>query len=402
MNYLINQNYDIIEDFLLNYKFLLDGQTEDKNHIETALRRIPECDKNDLVEYTVKNQDLLLENSILFSETSGTTNSPLQTPRGRDDFNWNTLNQLIAYKRELQPGKDRVAILHPSILSPFIEASVNALQKLGVGYIRVFPIKGVSDYKRIHDVLCKYKITAVMSTPSLVYKLLYEFSLFDGVNSLSVNKYLLTGEYISQQNLYNLARISCHKAIARSFVYGSSEAATLMYSNGDHAYKGIFEDFIYELEDIEDNEYSHLNSDDTKFGRLVVTWLRKGLLPIVRYNTNDIFKVDVSKDQPIFTALGRLSSFPLSLHEMNSIDAYIYSLPFNTYNFCVKVKNDNTVKIVIITDSNKSTINTNEICFYIEGILNNKYSVSLTINPAECDFFDFSPKPKFEKFRVCL
>lgn len=117
--------------------------------LENILLRIPVQNKDDLIDYAEENRSSFLENSLLFSETSGTTGNPLQTPRGIIELTWNTKNQMYAYSRLLKKKHDRIAIIHPGVLSPFIEATTFALKNLEVGYVKIFPIEGVCDYRRI-------------------------------------------------------------------------------------------------------------------------------------------------------------------------------------------------------------------------------------------------------------
>lgn len=146
----------------------------DNIDLENILQHIPIQNKTDLIDYTKEHRDYFLENTILFSETSGTTGEPLQTPRSNIELNWNTKNQMHAYSRLLKKKQDRVAIIHPGILSPFIEATTSALKKLEIGHVRIFPIEGICDYYRIREILVKYEITTIMTTPSLALKTLYE------------------------------------------------------------------------------------------------------------------------------------------------------------------------------------------------------------------------------------
>ena len=170
-------------------------QDERGGALGQVLSKLPVLTKADLIAYGQGNQEDFLRTAILFSETSGTTDVPLQTPRGIRDLQWNILNQIIAYKRYLQPGFDRVAVIHPSVLSPFVEASCLALHQLGVGYVRLFPIPEVCTYKRILAVLERYRITAMMTTPTLAYKVLYEIrNLGAKTDQLPLKKALLTRE----------------------------------------------------------------------------------------------------------------------------------------------------------------------------------------------------------------
>lgn len=361
--------------------------------LEQLLNSIPITTKDDLIRYAKKNEESLLSDAVLFSETSGTTGEPLQIPRSNIDLKWNTLNQVNAYKKNLQPGIDRVAIIHSSVLSPFVEASCLALKELDIGYVRIFPIPKVCDYDRIKSVLECYKITTIMTTPSLAYKVIYEISKINGKKSLSnIKNVLLTGEHITQYNAENMKSMLNEDTVIKPFIYGASETATLMHGRDDFGYTPIMDDFCFEVEGETEKENE---SDFLISGKLIVTWLRDGMLPIVRYDTGDKFSVYKSKKngELVFFSNGRNLASKEDIEQRNSIDKAIYSLPFPVYHY-EYTKNGGKPILNIISnssiDGDKSFVNNllSEILPDTEIILNRK----------NCSFFDFSPKPKMQKY----
>ena len=208
---------------LKRYSSLQKNLSMDNNQdLANLLNSIPVISKSDLIKLGNDAYSQPESKIMLFSETTGTTGNPLSTPRGQDEFSWNTYNQANAYRRHLQPGLDRIAILHPSVMSPFVEVSARALQELGIGYVRIYPIPSVCDYERIYKILEFHGITAIMSTPTLIYKMIYELKkVGNGVLPLMLSKLLLTGELVSKAALSNMDQVLGRDiGAARSFVYG--------------------------------------------------------------------------------------------------------------------------------------------------------------------------------------
>jgi phenylacetate-CoA ligase len=374
----------------------------DSQSLGDVLNSFPVCGKAELAAYAKHATADFLEHGVLFSETSGTTSAPLQTPRGMRDLKWNTLNLIFAFKQQLQPGIDQIAILHPSVLSPFVEASVRALQELGIGYIRVYPIPDVCDYQRMFDVFERFGITAIMSTPTLTYKVLFELrSAGHGKLPKRLEKLLLTGEFFSQESAANLRRILGPGGRAVPFVYGSSEAATLMHGRPDGTYRAIGEDFVFEIHPAPEKLAGSDAADKSSIcGRLIVTWLRDGLLPILRYDTNDIFTVSrhAESGEFVFHFEGRHSSYPLSLAQRNAVEATLFNLATPVYHFeCTAVEETGMLNIELIA-GNKERVFLSEVRENLSRKLGAKWKINLDVNPPGSSFYRFSPTPKTNRF----
>ncbi|ACR32866.1 coenzyme F390 synthetase-like protein [Burkholderia glumae] len=370
--------------------------------LSRLLAQLPLCGKSELAAHGRDAIEEQLEKALLFSETSGTTSAPLNTPRGTVDLKWNTLNQVFAYKRHLQPGVDHVAILHPGVLSPFVEASARALQELGVGYARVYPIPHVCEYERIYGVLDRYRITTIMSTPTLVYKLLYELkAVGNGVLPRSLKKLLLTGEHFSQVSAFNLGRMLGPEGRAVPFVYGSSEAATLMVGMEDGTYRAIPEDFIFEI--VPTDAVPTDTQPDRLSGRLVVTWLREGLLPILRYDTNDLFTVekDVATGDYVFHFEGRTTPYVLDARQKDAIERTVYGFAFPVFHYeCLAQQNRREIMVTIVTSPSDAPASLGDAAEHLARQLGDNWSVTFAVNPPDSRFYEFSPTPKTNRYRT--
>ncbi|ODS22547.1 hypothetical protein AB835_13610 [Candidatus Endobugula sertula] len=368
--------------------------------LDKLLSLLPVVTKSDLIKFEKSVYSVPASKIMLFSETSGTTGKPLSTPRGSDEFSWNMFNQANAYRHHVQPGLDRVAILHPSVMSPFVEVSARALQEIGVGYVRVFPIPKLCEYERLFRIFEDYDITTIMSTPTLIYKIFFEFKKrFGGKLPRALNKLLLTGEYITSHNLRNLDSILGRgPSAARAFVYGSSEAASVMYGTPDATYYGYLNDFVFEIMPIESAWVEQFDRPEGAVtGELYVTWLRDGIMPMLRYNTMDIFTVwkNAVEQEWNFRAEGRFHDELITPWFRSVVDTVIYSFGFPIYHFNVDVY-DTCIKIVLIVDiSTDSKLCSQKI---IEDLQVLGMDVDLTINPKDHDFYDFSPIAKSSSF----
>lgn len=373
-----------------------------------SLRELLDCfplvDKTMLVSLGPKATCADWSKTLLFSESSGTTGQPLSTPRGTDEFKWNAYNQAYAYLRHLQPGIDRVAILHPSVMSPFVEVSAKALQDVGLGYLRVFPIPEVCEYSRILRILSDHEITAIMSTPSLVCKLLYEAHSLSMPISKSINKVLLTGELLSSACIKNIDSLFGKKDVAQALVYGSSEVATVMYGDEDGNYNPFINDFVYEIVPVNNIQTYKQKFEEylsVKEGELVVTWLRDGMMPIIRYKTGDIFRVhrDLKKAKWIFQPVGRSSSSVLDETIKNKIEEEIYKVTVSVFHFEVIVSEERATIILIVNKEmspREKTALAAKILQFGGGIFK---SVKISVNPDDHEFYKFSIRPKLTKFR---
>ncbi|THF56232.1 AMP-binding protein [Pseudothauera rhizosphaerae] len=361
------------------------------------LSSMPILNKDDLILYGERHADQYLSEAILFSETSGTTSIPLQTPRSKLDLGWNVINQISAYKALVRPGIDRVALLHPSVLSPFVEGAALALQNLGVGYVRIFPIPGVCEYRRIYDVLQRYRITAIMSTPALVYKLLYELkSVGNGALPRSLKTILATGERFRPESARNMERIIGPGSMAIPFVYGSSETAVIMIGNPDCSYRPVTEDFVFEILSTGAASPDHIR------GNLLVTWLREGMLPILRYDTGDTFtasRVGTEEDY-VFRFEGRTAPGSMDIQEQNTVESALYSLSVPIFHFeCSVASSRRQLRCIVITEPS-AQLSADEVETALTFALNKDWQLHVEINPATHSFLNFSPFPKIRRFKI--
>lgn len=376
-------------------------EISEKKSLASILAALPITDKPML---SVQGEAMYAQpaSSIaLFSETTGTTGgAPILTPRGREELRWNELNQAAAYRRHLRPGKDRIAILHPVILSPFAEVSAAALARLGVGYLRLFPIPQICDYERIARVLEGYGVTAVMTTPTLAYKVLFELSRL-GRLPPSIDKLLLTGEVISRDSLANLDRIiGKGPGVARMFVYGSSEAATLMYGVEDGTYRGFLDDFLFEVLPLEQSwsrEITCGRFEEVVTGRLLVTWLREGVMPLVRYNTGDVFSVwcNDRAGEWVFEPHGR--DHPRVAPELEArLEQACFGTATPVFHYDLRVETSRVVVNLFCGGGD------NEKALLEKGVKDDvehlfRQTVEVRLNPADHPFLGFSPRPKSQR-----
>ena len=371
--------------------------------LQSVLSSFPITDK---AFYTEHRANAFLDNArsvLLFAETSGTSGSaPLLTPRGRTDLTWNTYNQSLAYRRHVSAGQDRVMLLNPSVMSPFIEGSAKALYDLGVAHMRVFPIPKICDWSRIGRLINDYAITAIMSTPTLILKMLFELERLE-IKVPSLNKFLLTGEHLSRSLLSTLDAILGVAGASRPLIYGSSESASVFYGLEGGDYAGFNSDFVFEILPIEaDWQDTILEGlpDNAKFGRLAVSWLRDGIMTLVRFDTNDLFSCwqDPDTDRHVFRSHGRANIAGLSPVKIEQIEQVVWAgqgTLSNVFHFDLSISRKDAV-LNIVTRPGNAAIKVSTLEERLNSVIGKPTRVLL--NPEGHSFFDASPSAKTNRF----
>lgn len=327
---------------------------------------------------------------VVISETSGTTSgNPLVTPRSAEELRWNSRNLSKAFEVSLNSYVDRVGILHPAIMSPFAEACGLALTQIGVPFVRVYPIPKVCDYKRLVRILRDYEISAIMTTPALARKLLYERSrLSKEDRKWSLRQFLLTGELVTEASLSNIARL--FDGEGRAFVYGSSEAATVAIPQNHFRFRPCLGDFVFELHPTEGPEPIY---------EIVLTWLNGGARPLIRYATGDATFFGGEDHDPWLEILGRIEAPFGDVLTRQRVDRAVYDAGPAVYHF-VAERRDQHLKVEVICSSDltdRDTASAREaLTRSIGGVWQGKLEV--VVNPPEHSFRDFSPSPKMAQF----
>lgn len=236
-----------------------------------------------------------------------------------------------------------------------------------------------------------------MTTPSLAYKVLYEIrNITNGAPPQYLNKILLTGEHISKQNTENMRHILQPGSTVKSFVYGSSETATLMYGLDDCSYAPICDDFVFEIVADEHVGMADQSNEFIATGRLLVTWLRDGMLPIFRYDTGDVFSVYTANTDCGYAlrSKGRANSDPEFLALMNWVDRLVYGLPSPIYHYQLQ-KGSPKHTLSLITDPGQEAVSSLMSVIKDSADFEN---IEVVINPADHPFYEFSPLPKLPKY----
>lgn len=343
---------------------------------------------------------------LLFSETSGTSGSPpLLTPRGRTDLTWNTYNQSLAYREHVFAGHDRVMLLNPSVMSPFIEGSSRALYDLGVAHMRVFPIPKICNWERIGRLINDYTITTIMSTPTLILKLLYEMDRL-GVKIPSINKLLITGEHISSALIKTLDTMLGIAGATRPLIYGSSEAASVMFGRKDGDYRAFIDDFVFEILQTDfDWQHQILKTlpSNAVFGSLCISWLRDGIMPLVRFNTEDLFScwLEATTDEYVFRSHGRaLNALGLTPVHVQLIEDCLWSgedILGKVFHYDMQ-RSDASTRLNTVTSTNPKLFPVGEVQQRIGDMIHQKVQVYL--NPEGHSFYDEAPRAKSVRYRL--
>lgn len=173
------------------------------------------------------------------------------------------------------------------------------------------------------------------------------------------------------------------------FVYGSSEAATLMLGREDGLFDPVLDDFVFELRD----------SDEGDEKKLIVTWLREGLMPILRYDTGDYFAVTPTVF-PALRFLGRDGSNSVERKLRSKVEQIMYSLdkPVFHYQGTFSAANKQLNISVVVTSPDEATKLALEekLREYLPS-----WQASVHVNPESMEFMQFSPSPKIGKLVSC-
>ncbi|NTF34406.1 hypothetical protein [Rhizobium skierniewicense] len=372
--------------------------------LKKVLDTFPVTDKKFYIQHGAQAYQESERSVLLFAESSGTSGSkPLLTPRGRTDLTWNTYNQSLAYRRHLIAGQDRVMLLNPSVMSPFIEGSARALYDLGVAHMRAFPIPKICDWARIGRLINDYGITAMMSTPTLILKLLFELDRLK-IRTPSLVKLLVTGEHLSRPLLKAFDSLLGISGAARPLIYGSSEAASVMYGREDGDYIGYTRDFVFEILPIEAEWQDRISQNlpaNAQFGRLAISWLRDGIMILVRFDTGDLFSCwpDPHSEDIIFRSHGRANVAGLSPVQIDQIEGALWageSTLGNVVHYDLFV-GASDVDVSLITRPEVILSASSSLITELEDIIAKK--INLKVNPASHSFFEFSPAAKTNRFQ---
>ncbi|MGV1908548.1 MULTISPECIES: phenylacetate--CoA ligase family protein [Agrobacterium] len=371
------------------------------NQLSEIIDQLPVSTKQSLIDYRNSNSKAYLSEALLFAETSGTTGAPLQIPRTRLDLANGVRNYTEAYKTVVRPGEDRVAFIHPSILSPLRDLTVRSLQDLGVGIMTLFPIPGLCSFQRIHHVLSQNEVTTLLTSPSIVYQLLFNFSKLGLQFPLSINKVLVTGEYFSRSIADNIRRLIGRECHIAPIIYGANEIGMMMYGDDRFTYRGVTRDFVFECLPLENPDlYTSFVPDGVQIGELLVTGLTPTIMPVIRYATRDVFNFVPDQDGGCrFEHLGRKDDYPVNLRQRNSVDDVLYSLSEPIFHHqLILNKRSSIATIQILSRGTISAKEQTEVVDRLREILGDSIKVTLETQNYDGDFVDSECVAKINRF----
>lgn len=127
--------------------------------------------------------------------------------------------------------------------------------------------------------------------------------------------------------------------------------------------------------------------------------VERGLLPIRRYNTNDMFEVTVKKHHPFkFKPLGRINTLKEGLPSPFRLEELIYSVADPIFNYtvnCASVSQVIDVDLVALSDDRV----VNDVRLKLEKEFPG-YEVTVRLNVPQDPFIKFAPKPKLNRYKI--
>ena len=337
----------------------------DISQIETLedLSNIPTTSKDDLQTY---NDDFLCVPKLEIVEyvtTSGTLGQPVSYAMTEADLERLGYNEAISLACAGISKEDTIQLM-TTVDRRFMAglAYVLGTRKLGAAMVRVG--NGIPQLQ--WDSILRFKPSCVIAVPSFLLKLI-DFAENNGIDykNCSVKKAICIGEPIRQQN-FNLNTLGnqIHNkwAIELFSTYASTEMATAFTEcerhRGGHTHPELI---ITEL--LDDNGQA---VEEGKDGELTITTLGIEAMPLLRFRTGDILRMDKNlcdcgrSTSRVGPLLGRrqhmlklkgTTIYPTAIEDalkaFKGIDHYLIELSYDHHG-------NDKVKVLVATKSNQT------------------------------------------------
>ncbi|GGW60225.1 hypothetical protein GCM10010503_41870 [Streptomyces lucensis JCM 4490] len=261
-----------------------------------------------------------LEEAVVF-RSGGTTGAPKFSYYTRDE--WREFTAAFGagiVNAGLRPGHRVADLFYAGDLYASFSFVLDSLHRAPVANVRL-PIGGAAPWESTAATLEEFRVQAVAGTPTTLCALAERLALA-GRTLPAVELVLFGGECLFGDQL-PLLTATFPNAEARSLGYASVDAGLLGEAvPGDDP--RIHRAFIpHTVVEIVDDENGHPVERDGVPGRLVVTDLRRRLMPVLRYPAGDRAEW-VDRDASVFRILGRAEEGvrvgPVTLHTQDVHD----------------------------------------------------------------------------------
>ena len=157
-----------------------------------------------------------------------------------------------------------------------------------------------------------------------------------------------------------------------------------MIGNKKNQFEMLSKDFIFEFK-------QDLTGTNKSIYKLTLSWLRNGIRPLIRYNTNDLF-LKIDND---FVPIGRGGVDSNIIVQNYLFDDELFNIPVIIFDYILNFKTKE-MNLVVIEDEDEDYINS-----LIKPIIKKFYKISdieININSSENEFLKFSPRVKSKRF----
>lgn len=327
------------------------------------------------------NKNLLsgeLESAFIFS-TGGTTGVPKYTFRDFKDFED---NHSYFDALDIKTTDVVVNLFAPGIWGTYTSHNIGLVQ---TGCV-IIPMgaKDISEEKAEFSIntMKKLGVNTVIGTPSIIIVLIEKLKKYS--IDLKINKIYTVGE-LMYDSTYQYIK-SFFKDVNIKSMYGSVDCAGIGIQC-KNCYKTDYHILDYVYVEIVDNDGNKL--PDGKEGNIIVTVLKKRLVPIIRYKLGDrgsILKDRCECGKKILRVFGRNDSkfiVACTMMSLNNIESNFKNITnrFQIVLDRIESKDKLTIKIESDNDSEEMRIKSKEMLYLSEPELEDDVKLGRCIEP---------------------
>lgn len=278
------------------YRQLFEKYSVDIDEIRVLedLHSIPTTSKEDIQQ---NEKDFLCVHKTAISEyttTSGTLGEPVVFPLTENDLNRLAYNEYLSFRQAEITDKDIIllTVTNDRCFMAGLAYTLGA-RKLGAALIRTGP--GLPEMQ--WNMIARLKPTVIIAVPSFLLKMI-EFAEKKGIDfsKSSIRKAICVGEALRDENLNPnvlAKRITEKWPIQLYSTYASTEMSTA-FTECMHGQGGHLSPELLIVECLDENEQP---VQDGEAGEITITTLGVEAMPLLRFRTGDIAKLQTETCQ---------------------------------------------------------------------------------------------------------
>lgn len=223
---------------------------------------------------------------VRYGESTGTTGTPSSSFMTRNDWLRDNWWATLSYANFMS-SEDMIFIAVPYELAFAAAATEMALWNIGVTVVAVGALNKICPWERTLRMMRELHPSILMCTPTRALRL-FDMCLAKGYDPLKIGLKTIfyVGETCSEAKLNKIADLWGAKLLT---AYGATETNSLSLPCARGQQHLVEDRFYFE---VVDPETGKVVEGKTKSGELVITSLFSEALPLLRYRTGDIVRVD--------------------------------------------------------------------------------------------------------------